>query len=163
MYVRQTHIASAETEREPFVIQPQQMQDCGVQVVDGKRVFHGKHTQLVRCSVDRATLDASTSQPDGEALAIVVTSSLHGFAFNVNPDLSRFDLIRPCGFEAERVTSIERLTAAGSPPPSLERLAGEIVEVFAEVFGMEPIQAEEADWATPIVPAEPIAGETAAR
>ena len=73
--------------------------------------------------------------------------TLHGFAFNVNPDLSRFDLIRPCGFEAERVTSLGRLTAAGSPPPSLERLAGEIIEVFAEVFGMEPVQAEEADWA----------------
>ncbi len=89
--------------------------------------------------------------------------TLHGFAFNVNPDLSRFDLIRPCGFEAERVTSVERLTAAGSPPPSLERLAGEIVEVFAEVFGMAPVQAEDADWAAPIIPAEPIAGETAAR
>ena len=76
--------------------------------------------------------------------------TLHGFAFNVNPDLSHFSLIRPCGFEAERVTSLAQLTeGADSPPPPLGRLAVELVDVFAEVFGMAPVRAKGADLAAP--------------
>ncbi len=33
----------------------------------------------------------------------------HGFSLNVNPDLSAFDHINPCGYEELKVTSLERL------------------------------------------------------
>jgi lipoyl(octanoyl) transferase len=33
---------------------------------------------------------------------------MHGFALNVNPDLSYFDRIIPCGIADAQVTSIER-------------------------------------------------------
>ena len=85
--------------------------------------------------------------------------TLHGFAFNVDPDLSHFGLIRPCGFEAGRVTSLARLTQEEGPPPTPERVAGELVEVFAEVFGMEAVRAEKADLAAPSVAEGSVAGE----
>lgn len=34
--------------------------------------------------------------------------TMHGFAFNVNPDLSYFNHINPCGFTDKGVTSMER-------------------------------------------------------
>jgi lipoyl(octanoyl) transferase len=33
---------------------------------------------------------------------------MHGFALNVNPDLSAFDAIIPCGISDAAVTSLER-------------------------------------------------------
>jgi lipoyl(octanoyl) transferase len=34
--------------------------------------------------------------------------TMHGFALNVNTDLSYFDMINPCGFTDKKVTSIEK-------------------------------------------------------
>jgi lipoyl(octanoyl) transferase len=44
------------------------------------------------------------------AIGIRVASgtSMHGFALNVNPDLSAFDAIVPCGISDAAVTSLER-------------------------------------------------------
>lgn len=36
-------------------------------------------------------------------------ASYHGIALNVDPDLSAFDRINPCGFEGLQVTSLQRL------------------------------------------------------
>lgn len=71
--------------------------------------------------------------------------TLHGFAFNVRPDLSPFTLIRPCGFEPGSVTSLERLMAEGregrqGTTESVEGIAEETAEVFAEVFGAEAVR-----------------------
>ena len=33
---------------------------------------------------------------------------MHGFAFNVNTDLTYFDYINPCGFTDKGVTSLEK-------------------------------------------------------
>lgn len=55
----------------------------------------------------------------------------HGLALNVNPDLSYYDLIIPCGITDRGVTSLARLR--GAPPPMAEveaRLLGHFVEVF---------------------------------
>ena len=39
----------------------------------------------------------------------------HGFALNVNTDLSYFSLIRPCGLDPELMTSMERLRGRRVP------------------------------------------------
>ena len=55
--------------------------------------------------------------------------TMHGLALNVNPDLSFFDLIVPCGLADRGVTSIrDELGEAG---PSLEQ----VVEVLQQKFG----------------------------
>lgn len=58
----------------------------------------------------------------------------HGFALNVNTDLSRFGLIVPCGLRGAAVTSMQRLLGRALP---LEEVAAAIVPVFGEVFGRE--------------------------
>src|SRR5437764_6947032 len=56
----------------------------------------------------------------------------HGFAFNVNTDLSYFDLIVAC--EGEPVTSMKQLLGCGVEMSEIEK---RIIDRFAEVFEME--------------------------
>jgi lipoyl(octanoyl) transferase len=55
----------------------------------------------------------------------------HGFALNVNTDLSRFGLIVPCGITGKGVTSMQRLL--GHPVP-MDEVADRVVEALAAVF-----------------------------
>jgi lipoyl(octanoyl) transferase len=56
----------------------------------------------------------------------------HGFAFNVNTDLSHFQLIVPCGIADRGVTSLQK--EAGRPVSELD-VERTIVRHFAGVFG----------------------------
>ncbi|MEW6731266.1 MAG: lipoyl(octanoyl) transferase LipB [Acidobacteriota bacterium] len=60
--------------------------------------------------------------------------TMHGFAFNVNTDLSYFDLIVPCGIKDRGVTSLARLT--GTPIP-LEAVEASLMHHFGDVFARE--------------------------
>ncbi|TLY33412.1 MAG: lipoyl(octanoyl) transferase LipB [Ignavibacteria bacterium] len=62
--------------------------------------------------------------------------TMHGFALNVNTDLSYFDRIIPCGIFHRGVTSLQRLTEREIP---LGEVAERIIDNFAEVFGAEPV------------------------
>lgn len=57
--------------------------------------------------------------------------TLHGLSFNVEPDLSHFNLIVPCGLTGRPVTSLARLHDSGvlriDRTPSLETVRDEIV------------------------------------
>ena len=55
----------------------------------------------------------------------------HGFALNVNPDLSMFGHIVPCGIADRGVTSMERLLGRPVPRPAVEAA---IVSAFSAVF-----------------------------
>ncbi len=68
----------------------------------------------------------------GVHLSRWVTS--HGFALNVNTDLTYFDYIVPCGLKNVRVTSLEELTGRRA---DLESVGERIIGHFAEVFGVE--------------------------
>ncbi len=58
----------------------------------------------------------------------------HGFALNVNPDMTYWDGIIACGLAGEPVVSLEDLLF---PPPTMERVKQEVVRAFGEVFGYE--------------------------
>jgi len=56
----------------------------------------------------------------------------HGFAFNVNTDLTPFQLIVPCGIADRGVTSLEQITGRTVPLAGVEE---RIIHHFAAVFG----------------------------
>ena len=58
----------------------------------------------------------------------------HGFALNVDTDLSYFDLIVPCGIAGRRVTSMTELTGTAIPR---ERVQDALARAFAAVFGAD--------------------------
>lgn len=59
----------------------------------------------------------------------------HGFALNVNTDLSRFDLIVPCGIRDRGVTSLQRLL--GRPVP-MDEVEDAVIAAFMDVFAPQP-------------------------
>ena len=61
----------------------------------------------------------------------------HGFALNLSPDLSYFDLIVPCGIADRGVTSLARLGCAADKRDVEDR----IIAQFCSVFGCEVLPA----------------------
>ncbi|MDE2780086.1 MAG: lipoyl(octanoyl) transferase LipB [Chloroflexota bacterium] len=62
----------------------------------------------------------------------------HGFAINVNPDLSKFGLIVPCGITDRPVTSISQVLgniAARARPPLMEDFQERVAYRFGEAMG----------------------------
>jgi len=68
--------------------------------------------------------------------------TMHGFALNVNIDLSYFRLIKPCGLDPERMTSMQRLTGKEF---SMHQVKERVVSNFSTVFDapLEPKRLEE--------------------
>ena len=68
--------------------------------------------------------------------------TMHGFALNVEPDLSHFGLIVPCGLHGRPVTSLRELLGDGCPSMAevraalAERLAGSLEEMAAAADAM---------------------------
>lgn len=60
--------------------------------------------------------------------------TLHGFAFNVNTDLTHFDWINPCGL-SKGVTSVERETGQMA---DFSRVKQRVIEYLARQFAMQP-------------------------
>jgi lipoate-protein ligase B len=60
--------------------------------------------------------------------------TFHGFALNVNPDLSHFELIVPCGITGRRVSSIADLSETD---PGLADVQTTCIKNFATRFGLE--------------------------
>ena len=66
----------------------------------------------------------------------------HGFALNVDTDLSYFDLIVPCGIEGKRVTSMRALLGRPVERAQVEdALARAFQDVFAEASAYAPTAA----------------------
>ena len=64
----------------------------------------------------------------------------HGFAFNVNTDLSYFDWIVPCGLRDKGVTSLQKLLGRRV---EMEEVAGRVVRHFGRVFEVEMVEVAE--------------------
>ena len=59
--------------------------------------------------------------------------TMHGFALNVNTDLSWFRQITPCGIEGREVTSLAEMLGEA---PDFAEVRDRVVEAFCEVFGL---------------------------
>jgi lipoyl(octanoyl) transferase len=70
------------------------------------------------------------------AIGIAVSKrvSFHGFALNVNTDLSQFELINPCGIRDKGVTSMQRLLGRSVSTPLVKH---QVASAFETVFGIE--------------------------
>ena len=74
MHVGQPHVAAAEAEGQALVVDAEQVQHRGVQVVNLDLVLDGFVAVIVGGAVDRAAFDAAAGQPDGEAKRVVIAA-----------------------------------------------------------------------------------------
>lgn len=69
--------------------------------------------------------------------------TMHGFALNVNPDLSWFDWVVPCGLPGVEMTSVAR--ELGMVPDRKDRVARNTAQQLAKEFELEPFDFMLAD------------------
>lgn len=65
--------------------------------------------------------------------------TMHGFAFNVNTDLSHFGVIIPCGIQGKGVTSLERELGRRVP---MDEVLSRVESHFAKHFDAELVPSE---------------------
>src|SRR5215468_10927327 len=70
----QAFVAAVVQECQVNVVEAEQVQDGGVQVVDVDGVFRGVQAEFVGRADDLATLDAAAGQQGGEAVGVVVAA-----------------------------------------------------------------------------------------
>ena len=73
-HIGQPEVTAGITVGEAFVIDAQQVQNRGVQIVDVDSIMDGAKTEVVRFAVRHATFDASAGHPCCEAEMIVITT-----------------------------------------------------------------------------------------
>jgi lipoyl(octanoyl) transferase len=78
------------------------------------------------------------------AIGVHISRSVtsHGFALNVNPDLSYFNLIVPCGITAKPVTSMQKELGREL---DMDEVAQSLARKFGSVFGSEMLRVETVD------------------
>ncbi len=70
------------------------------------------------------------------AIGIAVKASwttMHGFSFNISPDLSHYSFIVPCGIVGRGVTSLAKILGKAV---SRQEVAGKVMRSFEEVFNV---------------------------
>jgi len=68
----------------------------------------------------------------------------HGFALNVDPDMTMFSNIVPCGIADRGVTSMARVL--GGEAPDMKSVVGAVIDHFAEVFGHRDVERQDVAW-----------------
>src|SRR5713101_2570278 len=72
MHVGETEVPALELVGEPLVVDAQQVEHGGVQVVHRDDILDGVVAEVVGAAVRDAALDAAAGQPDGKTLDVVV-------------------------------------------------------------------------------------------
>src|SRR5262245_62654471 len=73
--VGEPEVATVVPVRELLVVEPQEVQDRGVQVVDAHPAFDGPEADVVGRPVMHAAPDAPAGHPDGERVRVVVPTA----------------------------------------------------------------------------------------
>ena len=73
--VGQASFETVVVKRQPLVVEPQQVQDRRVEVVDGRHILDGFETEFVSRSVAEWSFDAGPGQPRGKAGRVVVSTA----------------------------------------------------------------------------------------
>ncbi len=79
----------------------------------------------------------------------------HGFALNVDTDLTMFEHIVPCGIRDRGVTSMARVLGHG---PDMRTVVDRVVARFADAFGTTEIDRQDVVWRPPTDDLAPFAG-----
>ena len=72
--------------------------------------------------------------------------SFHGFCLNVNPNLSYFNMINPCGIKDKGITSMARLTNFKDNKNKSSQLINSFIKHFGAVFSLRMINLNSADY-----------------
>jgi lipoic acid synthetase len=85
---------------------------------------------------------------DGEKVAAIGVRvaggrTRHGFALNVDPDLTMFSHIVPCGISDRGVTSMAQVLGH---VPELREVVDRVVARFAEAFGRDEVERQDVVW-----------------
>lgn len=77
------------------------------------------------------------------SIGVAVTEwvTFHGFALNVNTDMSYFELIKPCGLDPSSMTSMQMITGRAVDMDEVKR---EVVREYSAAKGEEYLQQEAA-------------------
>lgn len=67
-------------------------------------------------------------------LRIIQHVAMHGFAINVNPNLQRFEFIRPCGITDKKMTSISKLLGY---EVKVKDIKESLLRAFFQAFGFK--------------------------
>ena len=75
------------------------------------------------------------------SIGVAVTDwvTFHGFALNVNTDLSYFELIRPCGLDPSAMTSMKAISGR---PFDMQQVKLEVAKQFAAAKGEDFVPSE---------------------
>lgn len=128
-------------------------QVVGYPIIDLNRYFSDIHRYLRRLEeaiiLALAEFDIEAGREEGmtgvwvggekiAAIGVKVSKwvTMHGFALNVNTDLSKFDRIIPCGIFHKGVTSMQRIIGREIP---LEDVHQKLTEAFSAVFGCQSV------------------------
>ena len=109
------------------------LEEVLIQAVGRFGISAGRIAGLTGIWVGRGAEQAKLAA-SGVRISRWVTS--HGFALNVNTDLSRFRLIVPCGITDKGVTSMQELL--GHPVP-MDEVEAAVVAAFSTVFARTPV------------------------
>ncbi len=113
-----------------------------IHVVEG----HDAHVGTAASAVQRSEASPSDHGPEAKLAAIGIHISRfvtsHGFALNVNTDLSYFNLIIPCGITAKAVTSMQQELGK---PLELNAVAESISRNFGTVFSSQMLWVDTLD------------------
>lgn len=72
-------------------------------------------------------------------IAVKKWVTFHGFAYNINPNMTHFELIVPCGIRDHTVCSLSSLLGR---PTTLEEVRQPLLNAFGEVFSVEFISGK---------------------
>jgi lipoyl(octanoyl) transferase len=102
-------------------------------------------TAALGCAAEQSSAkDSANEQAKIAAIGVHVSRSVtsHGFALNVDTDLSYFNLIIPCGIASKPITSMAKVL---SKAMDMEKVANSVVRNFGEVFQSQILWIETLD------------------